>query len=171
MLSHFDPFNHPPYWRTTALSMQHNIKNTCISFGNKVIHWSVYLTRPALWPRDTASEYCCWACSLVFTTPSYTWPSINLKKTEEKSVYTQILEQPMMYLVDVSVFNSLCVDHFCFFCFLLLFVCLFLLTLTFWICWWRRFWEFGLEILFPLTRPYDWPRGLWWQWWHNDCSL
>lgn len=45
-----------------------------------VRRWLMYLTIPALWPRDTAWEYCCWAFSFSFTMPSYSWPSITLRR-------------------------------------------------------------------------------------------
>lgn len=39
-----------------------------------------YLTRPAVWPDDTALSYCRLACSFSFTSLTYILPSISLKK-------------------------------------------------------------------------------------------
>ena len=61
--------------------------------------YPMYLTSPALCPRDTASVYCCLAFSLPFTMPSYTWPSINLKKTKGNVLFICILFSSLRFII------------------------------------------------------------------------
>lgn len=77
-------FKSPPHWTTkrgnvdilTFLHYKH-LKN--LHLQRKAMTGLMYLMIPALWPWDTAPEYCRCAVSFSFTMPSYSWPSITLK--------------------------------------------------------------------------------------------
>lgn len=56
--------------------------------ANVLVFDYVYLTIPALWPRETARLYCFWASSFCLTIPSYGCPSMVLQEHAGKRQMT-----------------------------------------------------------------------------------